>query len=1121
MKRGDLFVAVPGSKADGAVVRAAGARGRRRRGDRPSASPEHLPDGIAFVRAGNVRRALALAAARFYPRQPSVIAAVTGTSGKTSVAAFTRQIWAALGHRGGEHRHHRPGHAEGGDLRLAHHARSDRAARARSTGWRATASRISRWRPPRTGSTSIASTACASPPAASPILSRDHMDYHATRGGLSRRQADPVRAHRGAGRRRGHRRRITSMRERVVAAARKRGLARAHGRPQGDGIRLIEMPDRRLLADARARACGRQVLSRAAAAGRRIPGRERAGRGRAGDRDGQRSGCGVPRARRSAKARRAGSSWSAQRNGAPIFVDYAHKPDALAKALDALRPYAKRKLVVVFGAGGDRDAGQAAADGRDRRREGRRASSSPTTIRAARIPPRSAPRSWPPRPAPPRSATAARRSARAVAALQPGDVLLDRRQGPRNRPDRRRRVLPFSDHEAVAAALQGEGRMSEPLWTVDAMAAAMGAQREGALPAGVSGISIDSRTHRAGRGVLRHQGRNRDGHEFVAAALQAGAGACGRRRTTSCRRCRRTRRCSSCPTCSRRLRELGRAARARSPAKVIARHRLGRQDRHQGGAAARARRATARPTPRPPPTTITGACRCRSRACPQTRALRHLRDRHEPCRRDRAAGQAGAAACRDHHHDRAGASGILRLARGDRRRQGGDLSRASSRAAPRSSIATIRSSRACASGRAGAGVDRIVSFGEHARRRRAARSKSRCKPTAPTVQASILGARGDLQARRAGPACGADNSLAVLAAAPLAGADLALAALALADADAAGGRGAAHRARAARRHSAADRRELQRQSGLDARGAGAARPGAGRPARAGASPCSATCSSSARMAPMLHRGLADAGHRQKRSISCSAAGPLMQALVGSASLRAPGRLCGRHPRRSKPTCCACGRAGRCRHGQGLARLAHGPDRQGADTASIPCTARATARRALKVDPMLYWLADLRRQDLGLQRLPLHHLPHRRRDDHGGAVRVPVRPGDHRLAAAAAGQGPADPRRRAADRISQQGRHADHGRADDPVAASSVSTLLWANLPTPMSGWCCCVTLGFGAIGFYDDYLKVTKQIASRLFRQGAAGRSNSSIAGIAAWVHHAHSARRRSRRRWRFRSSRI
>ena len=107
VKRGDVFVAVPGTKADGLAFAAQAARGRRRgdhgRGQRAGAA------GGRGVRQGRQRAARARACwrRRFYPRQPQMIAAVTGTSGKTSVAAFTRQIWAALGHRGRQHRHHR------------------------------------------------------------------------------------------------------------------------------------------------------------------------------------------------------------------------------------------------------------------------------------------------------------------------------------------------------------------------------------------------------------------------------------------------------------------------------------------------------------------------------------------------------------------------------------------------------------------------------------------------------------------------------------------------------------------------------------------------------------------------------------------------------------------------------------------------------------------------------------------------------------------------------------------------------------------------------------------------------------------------------------------------------
>ena len=99
IKRGDIFVAIEGGKTDRLkLCRVCDRRRCDRRGGGAFAG-HTIARGVSFVKVGNARRTLALMAARFFPRQPRMIAAITGTSGKTSVVAFTRQIWTTLGHR--------------------------------------------------------------------------------------------------------------------------------------------------------------------------------------------------------------------------------------------------------------------------------------------------------------------------------------------------------------------------------------------------------------------------------------------------------------------------------------------------------------------------------------------------------------------------------------------------------------------------------------------------------------------------------------------------------------------------------------------------------------------------------------------------------------------------------------------------------------------------------------------------------------------------------------------------------------------------------------------------------------------------------------------------------------
>ena len=111
--------------------------------------------------------------------------------------------------------------------------------------------------------------------------------------------------------------------------------------------------------------------------------------------------------------------------------------------------------------------------------------------------------------------------------------------------------------------------MSEPLWTLEDMAPAMKAERAGALPRDVPGLSIDTRTIEPGEAFFAIQGENRDGHDFVEAALKAGAG------LAVVARDRQARLPNDAPLLIvtdvlAALNDLARAARARSQARIVA-----------------------------------------------------------------------------------------------------------------------------------------------------------------------------------------------------------------------------------------------------------------------------------------------------------------------------------------------------------------------------------------------------------------------------------------------------------------------------------------------------------------------------------------------------------------------
>ncbi|MGV6812875.1 MAG: UDP-N-acetylmuramoyl-L-alanyl-D-glutamate--2,6-diaminopimelate ligase [Brevirhabdus sp.] len=360
VKPGHLFAALPGTSVHGATFiqyalrMAAAAILTDAEGARIAADDLKAAD-IAVVVTEDPREALAFASALWFGAQPETMVAVTGTNGKTSVASFARQIWSALGYEacnigttGVEGAYTAPSPhttpepitlhrmlcemTRAGVTHAAMEASSHGLAQKRLDGVRLAAAGFTNF-------------------------TQDHLDYHATfeeyfdaKAGLFHRVLPPEGiAVINTDDEKGH----------VLA-----GIAEDRGQ---EVIRVGREDNCHLrITNQRFGATGQELLFH----WRHKPKRERlnliggfqadnvlmaAGLVIAAGADPDEvfdtlGGLSTVRGRMQMAARR--------ENSATVYVDYAHTPDALATALKAIRPHVLGRLIVVFGAGGDRDRGK-------------------------------------------------------------------------------------------------------------------------------------------------------------------------------------------------------------------------------------------------------------------------------------------------------------------------------------------------------------------------------------------------------------------------------------------------------------------------------------------------------------------------------------------------------------------------------------------------------------------------------------------------------------------------------------------------------------------------------------------------------------------------------------------
>ncbi|MBU3889249.1 UDP-N-acetylmuramoyl-L-alanyl-D-glutamate--2,6-diaminopimelate ligase [Methylosinus sporium] len=451
VREGYAFFAVPGHAGDGLAYVA----DARARGARVIIAPRAAEVGLPLLVVADVRAALAHAAARFFARQPRIVAAVTGTSGKSSVVDFLRQIWLTLGRDAAslgtigivdKNGAHYGSLTTPGPVAL-HQSLDELAARGVThLAMEASSLGIDQRRLDGVRLTVGAFT----------NFSRDHLDHHRDLEEyfeakmrlfdtlLAPGQTAVIDAD-------------SSVAARVIDICEKRGLTIFDVGEKGRGIALLEADAQSLGSRLRLR-CGDetfavalplagafQISNALVAAGMAIA-------------------CGAAPAQvfgaletlRGAPGR---LELIGARDGAPVFVDYAHKPDALDKVLAAVRPLAKGRLVVVFGAGGDRDRGKRPLMGEIAARaadvvvvtDDNPRSEEPASIRAAILEAARGAKGAEIHEIGDRAAAIRA----AVSWLREGDALVVAGKGHETGQIVGDQVLPFSDRAAVEAALQG------------------------------------------------------------------------------------------------------------------------------------------------------------------------------------------------------------------------------------------------------------------------------------------------------------------------------------------------------------------------------------------------------------------------------------------------------------------------------------------------------------------------------------------------------------------------------------------------------------------------------------------------------------------------------------------